>query len=384
MGKAVQALQPSTGDLTADIIPVDYLVRTILGCVAFMSTPGYKFILPYNEILKSDADHDSIIEPNVQYFPYIYQVSTSSMNTTTTWAQIYQTVQTYWSRNAKIELPSTEDYFAPSRSFFKSKIFSKSLSSISMNNKATSDANSLNRVLESASRVVDAVQPFMRHSWIFDHQNVQKLNKDTLSDPQFNLIPYKNMDWYTYIVNYAFGTHMYLTPAPPAGLRNITLPTNWACALYPNAGKHSIIDRQIESVVFSASEIEKRNERMLNELIASLEKPGHALKDKKKLEEWVNDFDASLDDWCHDDSNILKNKETMVNLGHWNRPSESHEEHIRVEVLNDRRVGQSIKQVYDYFYPKAFCLFILGFRLLKLLEFHKRQSFLKPSKSFNA
>jgi hypothetical protein len=363
MGKGIQVLQPDMGELLADIVPVDYLVRAVLGSAAFITLPGYRFLLPYNEVLADGDDSNSIIVPNVQYFPYIYQVSAGGFEKTT-WHNAYDSVRSYWFRNTKLVLPSAEEYFVANRSLFKAKFFMKysmpqSLSSVtsaissvtgrsaSAASAASSDANSTNRTIELASRVVESIQPFLRHRWIFDHQNVEQMEKDMLNDTQFNLDHFKHLDWETYMINFAFGVHAYITPSPPSGLRNITVPAGWACALYlqPGTTAHSIIDKQIESVIFSASDIQKRTERMLAELVLSLEKPGQELKDKKKMEEWVNDFDASLDDWCHDDSDILKDTKNMKHLGHWINQSESHEEHIRIEVLNDRRVGQSIRQV---------------------------------------
>lgn len=356
MGRGQQVLQPNVRELFADIVPVDYLVRVILGSAAFMNAPGFKFILPYNEVLEEGVDSDNIIVPNVQYFPHIYQVSACGISDLT-WNRAYASVWSYWQRNGSLDIPRPEDYFVPNRFAFKSKLFSKyslpqSLSSVASaitnSTKSTpSDANLLNRIIESASKVSDAMQPFLDHKWIFDHQNVKKLDHNLSNDPQFNLASFKHMDWDTYMVNFAFGTHLYVTPSPPIGLRNISVPAGWTCTLYlhPGAGQHSIIDRQIESIIFSAADIRKRTERMLNELVLSLERPGHELKDKKKMEEWINDFDASLDDWCHDDSQVLRNKDNIMNLGHWANPSESYEEHIRIEVLNDKRVGQSIRQV---------------------------------------
>ncbi|KAI7899488.1 male sterility protein-domain-containing protein [Cokeromyces recurvatus] len=350
MGKGAQVLQPEMASMLANIVPVDYLVRVVLGSAAFMTQPGYRFLLPYNEVLEQDTDGVNI--PHVHYFPYIYQVTACGFDETS-WLQIYNAIRSYWLRNIKLGLPTAEEYFAINRSIFKAKFFMKyglpqSLSS-AITGKSGNDANSLNRVLELASRVVVAVQPFLRHRWVFDHPNVKQIEQDMSNDKQFNLARFKHMDWYTYIVNFSFGIHSYITPSPPLGLRNITVPQGWACSLYlhPGAGQHSIIDQQIESVVFSASDIQKRTERMLTELVASLEKPGQELKDKKKMEEWINDFDASLDDWCHDDSNLLKNKENMTHLGHWLNPSESYEEHIRIEVLNDNRVGQNIRQIIE-------------------------------------
>ncbi|KAI8883657.1 hypothetical protein K501DRAFT_219064 [Backusella circina FSU 941] len=351
MGKGIQVFPPDMGNMLADIVPVDYLTRVILGSAAFMAKPSHRFMLPYNEILDPDADSDSVNMPNIQYFPYVYQVSASAY-AKTSWNHIYESVRVYWSRNSKITLPSATDYFAANRPLFKAKFFMKyqlpqTISSVVGKNNA--DANLNNRTIELASRVVESAHPFLRRRWIFDHYNVLELQEQMEQDGQFSLDAYKKVDWDTYMINYCYGVHSCIAPTVPEGLRNITVPEDWACALYVNRSEleHSILDKQIESVIFSASDIQKRTDRMLTELIHSLEKPGQEMKDKKKMEEWVNDFDASLDDWCHDDSNLLKDTKNMVYLGHWISPSESHEEHITIEVLNDRRVGQSIRQIIE-------------------------------------
>jgi hypothetical protein len=338
MGKGIQVFPPDMGNMLADIVPVDYLTRVILGSAALMAKPSHQFMLPYNEILK---EADSINMPDIQYFPYIYQVSASAY-AKTSWNHIYESVRVYWSRNAKLTLPTAVDYFTANRSLFKAKFFAKyqlpqAISSVVGKN---SDANLNNRTIELASRVVESAHPFLRHRWIFDHYNVLSLQQQMEHDAQFSLEGYKRVDWDTYMLNYCYGVHSCIAQVPE-GLRNMTVPQDWACALYC---EHPILDKQIESVIFSASDIQKRTDRMLTELIQSLEKPGQD-KNKKKMEDWVNDFDASLDDWCHDDANLLKDTNEMVYLGHWIHPSESHEEHITIEVLNDRRVGQSIRQV---------------------------------------
>ncbi|KAI8975018.1 male sterility protein-domain-containing protein [Pilobolus umbonatus] len=350
MGKGIQVLQPDMGGMLADIVPVDYLVRIVLGSAAFMVSPGCRFLLPYNEVLP-DGD-ESINVPNINYFPYIYQVSGCTLNKTT-WYNVYQSVRSYWMRTSKHILPPPEEYFIANRSLFKAKFFMKyhlprtlsSAASNTANGGLSTEVSQANRTIELASRVVESLHQFLQHKWIFDHQNVERIRSDMTEDTQFNINTYQHIDWDTYVINYVFGVHTLLTLSPPAGHRNITLPMGWKCALYPK--EPSIIDKQIESVIFSASDIRKRTERMLNQLISSLENPGKESKEKKKMDEWVNDFDASLDDWCHDDSDIIKNTSDMLNLGHWLNPIESQDEHIRIEVLNDKRVGQSIRQIIE-------------------------------------
>ncbi|KAI8977495.1 male sterility protein-domain-containing protein [Mycotypha africana] len=383
MSRGIPALRPGMHHSLADIVPIDYAVRIILSVGAFMPSPGCHFILPYNERVKEDEPPK--VASNVTYFPYFYQISACGIDETT-WYHIYDSVRFYWLRNASlsasfgdssaavaaaataaISLPPTESYFAANRTVIKPKIFSKysgltrSLSTMTttlsgnLHNKSSA-ANAISRTLEAASRTVDAMQPFLARHWVFDHANIRTLEQKTNSDTHFNLRSFRHMDWHTYMVNFAYGIHSYVMPNPPLSLRNITVPEGWACALYlhPGAAQHSIIDQQIESVVFSASDIRKRTERMVIGLIASLENAGYsALKNKKRMEQWIDDFDASLDDWCHDDANLLKNMDDMNHLGHWLNTSSSlstdtsYEEHIRIEVLNDIRVGQSVKQIVE-------------------------------------
>jgi hypothetical protein len=108
------------------------------------------------------------------------------------------------------------------------------------------------------------------------------------------------------------------------------------------------IDKQVESILFSVADIEKRSQRMLAQVIQSLESTDRQ-RDRKMDEEWVSDFDTSLDDWCHDDSEVLKNgtiiSERGKELGRWRAHIGDNDDIVKVVVLNDRRVGESIKQV---------------------------------------
>ncbi|KAF7727364.1 cyclin-dependent kinase inhibitor far1 [Apophysomyces ossiformis] len=358
-GHGVQVLQPDVGDNAVDIVPVDYLARILIGCAAFVQPPGLKFVLSYNEILEDpDATH-SLNVPNILYAPSIYQVSANSIRTVT-WREAYESIRHYWTRNTKVNLPSANEYFVSNKALFKARIFMKyhlpqSLASVTTSisgnnaNGNRAEANLANRTLELASRVAEANQPFLRRRWIFDHPNVDNLQRLLAEDPIFALTEYDDLDWRKYMMNYSFGVHTYITQGP-TGLRNITLPPDWDCAMYSKdpAVRNMVIDRQIESVIFSASDIQKRTERMLVQIIASLEKPSYQeQKDRKKSEEWVNDFDASLDDWCHDDSELLKESARTAALGRWSARLGENDEAIKVTVLNDSRVGCSIRQIIE-------------------------------------
>ncbi|KAI8381317.1 male sterility protein-domain-containing protein [Radiomyces spectabilis] len=360
LGHGIHALPSDIGDLTADIVPVDYLAKVIIGCPIRLMPPGIKFILPYNEILHDEDDHTaSIAVPQIQYFPIIYQLSATAI-TSITWRQMYEAVRHYWNRNSRVNLPPGRQYFMNNKALHRAKTFMRSrlpqsltsVTTVITNNnpisKRFSDPNLSNRAIELASRAVEANHPFVRHRWTFDHQNVDVVRGQLQADPLFNLDMYQTIDWETYMLSYSFNTHLFISQGA-VGLRNITLPAGWDCAMYSKLPdvRNSIIDKQIESVIFSAADINKRTDRMLAQVTDCLEHPGLDTRDKKKAEEWVNDFDASLDDWCHDDSEILKDGRRMADLGRWSSQSRDHDEALRVVVLNDPRVGHSIRQIIE-------------------------------------
>ncbi|KAI9498954.1 male sterility protein-domain-containing protein [Zychaea mexicana] len=365
LGHGIQVLQTDIGHMPADIIPVDYLARIIISSAAVAKAPGTRFLLPYNEIITEEDEIASPLpQPIVACFPIVYQVSGSSLKMAT-WREVYEAVRHYWVRNTKIALPTGQEYFVNNRALLKARLFMKnqfsnSLSSVTTTISGNAQNNNnvspygtrnmsrpTNRTIELASRIVEANQPFLRHRWVFDHQNVRMLAHDLESDPVFRLSPYKHIDWASYMVNYSYGTHLYIAQCP-LGLRNIVVPPGCDCALYSKNQviRDSIIEKQIESVVFSISDIQKRTERMLTQLIETLEKPNsYNPRDKKKNEEWINDFDASLDDWCHDDTQILRDANAEALLGRWSKVLGENDEAIKVVVLNDKRVRDSVEQI---------------------------------------
>ncbi|KAI7885881.1 hypothetical protein K492DRAFT_141202 [Lichtheimia hyalospora FSU 10163] len=362
LGHGIQVLQTDIGHMPADIIPVDYLARVALSSAAMIQAPGTRFLLPYNEIITEDDGLNSPLpQPIIPCFPIIYQVSASSLRMAT-WSEIYDGVCHYWTRNTKVSLPTSKEYFVTNKALLKARIFVKNhlansivsmTTAINANNNNNNDRSYYSKVtartIESASRNTEANQPFLRHRWVFDHQNVRAITDQVANDAQFNLAQYQHIDWFSYMVNYSYGTHTYIAQSPP-GLRNLVVPDEWDCALYSKQIdiRHSIIEKPIESVVFSASDIQKRTERMLLQLVETLENTqNYDQRDKRKNEEWINDFDASLDDWCHDDSGVLKDAKTAALLGRWGKVLGEHDEAIKVVVLNDKRVRNSVEQIIE-------------------------------------
>ncbi|KAI8096845.1 male sterility protein-domain-containing protein [Halteromyces radiatus] len=382
MGHGIQVLQPDIGNNIADIVPVDFLSRVIIGSPVHTSSPGVKFVLPYNEILRDDEEPTRQRLPQVQYFPIIHQVSARNMKPVS-WKHIYESVRHYWTRNTKATLPTAEQYFVSNKSLFKARLFMKyqlpqSLNAVSAaisgnGSSNTSNAfgtnnrmelNVINRTVEVASRMAEANQPLLRHQWLFENDNVYKLESHLEVDPDFQLSGFytNGFDWDSYMTNFSYGAHIYIAQGP-IGTRNLTLAPGWDCALFSKVPvvRNSIIDRQIESVVFSLADIQKRTDRMLTQVITSLEQPtlaqlgslnglndsNNSNNNKKLSEDWIADFDTSLDDWCHDDSGILTDGKHTADLGRWVTRIGEHDEAIKIIVLNDRRVGASIRQIIE-------------------------------------
>ncbi|KAI8073259.1 male sterility protein-domain-containing protein [Gongronella butleri] len=410
-GQGVPCFPAEDGHQRADIVPVDYFARAVIGCPILARPPGVKFVLPYNEIVNETLPRRL---PDVQYFPYVYQVCASNP---ATWRDVYGAVQHYWTRNSKANVPAADQYFSSTKSIFK--LFSRAQPTaavanaiannslpmdVASNGKTHRQSNSHHhhsssqaplrgaadqqRLLHIAAKAVEAMQPFHSRSWQFEHDNVLRLASHLAADASFALDAVSPSDWPSYMTNYCYGTHLYLGQAP-LGARSLTLPPNWDCALFSKHPvlRRSVIDQQIESVVFTAADIQKRTERMLAQVIACLEQPattallassmpnnnnasanqgananatanGHSnsasnsaaarhLLQQRKMEEWIADFDASLDDWCHDDSGVLTNAAATAVLGRWVSHMGDHDEATRVVILNDKRVVASIRQIID-------------------------------------
>ncbi|ORZ25509.1 male sterility protein-domain-containing protein [Absidia repens] len=387
LGHGMQVFQPDVGDHMADIVPVDYLSRFIIGIPAFSSSPpGVKFLLPYNEIFQDDDDEYSSTSyrqqqqrrHGIQYFPTIYQVSATNMRPVT-WKHIYKSVRHYWTRNSTkaIVLPTADQHFVTNKSLFRARMFIKynlpqslNVLSTAMNGGNTNYGNALNdtastttgnnnsrvehRTVEMAARINEANQILLKHQWTFENDNVYKLESHLEADPQFRLSDLSGyytstgFDWDTYMTNFSYGVHLYVAQGSKA-TRNLTVARGWDCALFSKIPtvRLSVIDRQIESIVYSVADIQKRTERMLQQVVTSLEQQSATatLNRLSLSEEWVADFDSSLEDWCHDDSGVLSDAKNIAALGRWATRIGEHDEAIKIIVLNDRRVTTSIRQI---------------------------------------
>jgi hypothetical protein len=114
-----------------------------------------------------------------------------------------------------------------------------------------------------------------------------------------------------------------------------------------------VIDRRIRSAVFSLSQINQRTDRMVAQVEDILVKP-HAARIRpqnqaeadtirKHDEEWLTDLDDALADWCEDV--LTQDAGDGTELGRWRVKIGDNDEAVKVLVLNDKRVGASLRQI---------------------------------------
>ncbi|KAI8976058.1 male sterility protein-domain-containing protein [Pilobolus umbonatus] len=158
MGKGAKVIQPHFGDSVADVLPVDYVARLVLGCAATLSQSNYENAEVPNVYKASPSNRESVVEDvkkeeypssirshrrtasqssrmsvrsstfiyqhmlknissNVSKendaastFPIIYQVSNSKVRPVT-WRVGYESIRQYWIKNTNITIPSAKSYF---------------------------------------------------------------------------------------------------------------------------------------------------------------------------------------------------------------------------------------------------------------------------------
>ncbi|CAO3649133.1 unnamed protein product [Cunninghamella echinulata] len=161
-GRGSRVIDTGHGDVMADVIPVDYAVRTMIACAATMKSPSNSFLSPKiddirptpertsstpiegtvrdsissssstttapptttlprnnsdnnnNNKSNGNSDHkDLTTKGSFSYFPYIYSISATNLHTIT-WKQAYEAIRFYWTRATGINLPPSSSYFTVS------------------------------------------------------------------------------------------------------------------------------------------------------------------------------------------------------------------------------------------------------------------------------
>lgn len=420
IGKGMQPIQASEGDSFMDIVPVDYVVRLILGCAASIKPPGTEFTPPYPEYIHSATDQDrppslagsmsndstrppsTVASPTYQrsstatsrssrplsqkldskdtmLFPYIYNVSAQSLDPLSC-RDAYDIIREYWTRATLVNIPTSQSYFSPppnAGGLSRARTMMRTLTSMvggstpngvdAIAGVPKRNSQRFSRIIEKASKLSQGSRNFVRKSVVFLDSNVRPL-KHLLSQ-QDNHAEYDLQDiipddagptfWKTYLLDASYGVHYYV--GLETGLRNNNLPPGWDCALHPRATvlyqdntlHQLVIDRRIRSAVFSLSQVNQRIDRMVAQVEDILIKPhaanarpkttAEADAAKKHDEEWLTDLDDALADWCEDV--LTQDAGDGTELGRWRVKIGDNDEAVKVLVLNDKRVGASLKQI---------------------------------------
>ncbi|KAI9489880.1 male sterility protein-domain-containing protein [Zychaea mexicana] len=163
-GRGVRVIQPGGGNANADIVPVDFVVRMILGCAVSITPPSSSaFDTPipdvdaFNEQRSSTPTPSTVSSPtnstapairdsgssaeeatSVSHmsmesrassktsvrplsiegpmgavFPYMYHITTANMRCLP-WRIAYEPIRQYWTKATKINLPPAQSYFTSS------------------------------------------------------------------------------------------------------------------------------------------------------------------------------------------------------------------------------------------------------------------------------
>ena len=383
------------------MVPVDYVVRMLLGCAATITTPKSDYKLPSSDpVVEGDSSSNGSAladnsttrdsgstntgdvsnnrlsisshvstksftrqEPSTEQsnvFPYIYHVSMINLRCLT-WRAAYEPIRQYWTQAIQTSLPPAQQYFATGVGLNRARTVMNSIRSAASsymnsnnNNISATEARARKRNSHRLSNCVDKatkLQPTIRSLYkdasIIDN-NALRLRRALVAtelDPH-SLVP-EDADhgfWRNYLLNACYGIHYYVCMEP-----DLRLPvplTGWNCALESldihGDDTDRLIDRPAQSVVFSPDQVTRRIGRMVTQVRDVL---SSSTPDLQEDERWLGDMDDSLDDWSHDSAVFSLDKDARMVLGKWKKKIGSHDDKVKIVILNDKRVNNAITQV---------------------------------------
>ncbi|KAI9033693.1 male sterility protein-domain-containing protein [Phycomyces nitens] len=400
-GRGTKAIQQDRADAIADILPVDFAVRMIVGAAATLVAPPPNFVMPLTSTIQDISDASSVssirnsagsqgpssyrfsseslvssatslqtenTSPNAPTqpvrFPYIYQATTAALQPIT-WRLAYEAIRYYWTRATSVNLVTSDVYFSP-QSLSRARTMMSSIRSAASNYMASNtspeplvrtkrNSHRFSRCLDKAAKLSSTVRLNFRTGGIgtSDDQSYALLDvlaKDPSADKfdPYGIVP-RDTDklfWIHYFLNATYGVHFYVVLEP-----DIRLPSprpGWASALPLCAldGQH-LVDRQVQSDIYSTDQINQRSKRMIRHLrqVVVEGMPTTDTKETKEHDEaWLVDLDDCLEDWSQDNG-VQSDQDRRLLLGKWRRKIGSNDEAIKVVVLNDRRVHMAIQQI---------------------------------------
>ncbi|KAG0187993.1 cyclin-dependent kinase inhibitor far1 [Apophysomyces sp. BC1034] len=358
-GRGVPILQPDQGQCLVDVVPVDYIARAVIGCIPRLKSPGTEIMLPYADMLNSTVPRPSshgnsfvsasgaevklldIPQPNTISFPYIFHIS-STTTQTAAWHQAYAAMQEYWLRTTHTQLLPAEDYFTSNKALSKARFFIRYY--LQSSDKATpaDEPRVDTKWMELASKIRSCNELLLQYDMVYDHKNLETLAKDWEDNPQITLALFKDIDWEGYFMQSCYGVHAH-SMAHITGLRTLRLGNGWDCALYTKMYR-SVLDQQIESVVYTVDDVRKRILTMVELMALCLRNPERFMEQPGRKNVWVECLNDTLEDWCTQNAMHALLKDSRV-VGQWKDRMDDNNEVTKVIVLNDHRVGQSVKQL---------------------------------------
>lgn len=403
-GRGTRVIQASSGNSAADVVPVDYVVRMVLGCAATINTPKSDYRPPSSDPVvveqqqqqsngSTPAADNSVTrdpgsttaggdvankrlststtksftrqEPSVEQsnvFPYIYHVSMINLRCLT-WRTAYEPIRQYWTQAIQTSLPPAQQYFATGVGLNRARTVMNSIRSAASSYMNSNNSNNsisaaeararkrnshrLSNCVDKATKLQPTIRSLYKDASIIDNNalRLRRALNSTELDPH-SLVP-EDADhgfWRNYLLNACYGIHYYVCMEP-----DLRLPvplTGWHCAL-ESLDVHGddtdrLIDRPAQSVVFSPDQINRRIARMVAQVRDVL---SSSTPDLQEDERWLGDMDDSLDDWSHDSAVFSLDKDARMVLGKWKKKVGSHDDKVKIVILNDKRVNNAITQV---------------------------------------
>ncbi|KAG1470503.1 hypothetical protein G6F56_002651 [Rhizopus delemar] len=392
-GRGSKAINPQLGDSVADIVPVDYVARLIIGCPAVLYVPQ-NFQVPTlppiisNEESKpvgrkrssSQVSRMSVRSshfqpqrvsdlPEIRSLPVIHQISMSHKRPLT-WNLGYETIRQYWNKATQANLPSATIYFtqrnsgnvSPTPSVSRARTVMNSIRgyyntpepSPSVSTEKKRSSHRVSRAVDKAAKLVNNSSLYYEHYTLNQHATSLNLSlralDETLSFDPTSIVP-EDADrtfWVHYLTNASYGIHYFVCQET----NNIRLPTpvyGWSCGIQlyqvmdeeEGVGGYTAVQRQVKSALFTQDEILQRSLRMVQTIKSTVLQNRYDAA--KEDDVWLTDLDDSLDDWCQDDEVNITDR--RMALGKWRKKVGSNDESIKVAVLNDRRVNLAISQI---------------------------------------
>ncbi|EIE91015.1 hypothetical protein RO3G_15726 [Rhizopus delemar RA 99-880] len=406
--RGTKAIHPQFGDCMADIVPVDYVARLVIGCPTTLCIPtDFKVpTLPSNNqnTLKgrkrssSQASRMSVRSshfqpqrlsdlPEIHSLPVIYQISMSHKRPLT-WSLGYETIRQYWTKATNANLPPSSLYFTqrnsggpvtPTPSVSRARTVMNSIKgyyntpspststsstepiivspSASTEHPSKRSFHRVSRTAEKAAKLANGggliyynENHTMNHHATFLNVSVRSMDEGLRFDPSA-IVP-EDADstfWIRYLTNASYGIHHFVCQETG----NIRLPTpiyGWSCAiqLYQDS---MMSDEEgggystVQRQVKSSLYTQDEIMQRTSRMVMNIKTT--VLQNKHNGSKADDVWLTDLDDSLDDwcQDNEISQVDRRMALGKWRKKVGSNDESIKVTVLNDKRVNLAISQI---------------------------------------